>query len=59
MLCVAERTDLDEAAALILTQILSKHGLGARVAKKEDVSSSGIFRLDGADIASGLHLRAG
>lgn len=51
VLCVAERTDLDEAAALILTQILSKHGLGARVAKKEDVSSSGIFRLDGEGVA--------
>lgn len=51
VLCVAERTDLDEAAARILTQILSKHGLGARVAKKEDISSSGIFRLDGEGVA--------
>lgn len=51
VLCVAERTDLDEAAARILVQILSKHGLGSRVAKKEDISSSGIFRLDGEGIA--------
>ena len=51
VLCVAERTDLDEAAARILTQILSKHGLGARVAKKEDIASSGIFRLDGEGVA--------
>lgn len=51
VLCVAERSDLDEAAALILAQILSKHGLGARVAKKEDVSSAGIFRLDGEGVA--------
>lgn len=51
VLCVAERSDLDEAAALILAQILSKHGLGARVAKKEDVSSTGIFRLDGEGVA--------
>jgi predicted PurR-regulated permease PerM len=51
VLCVAERSDLDEAAALILAQILSKHGLGARVAKKEDVSSSGIFRIDSEGVA--------
>lgn len=51
VLCVAERTDLDEAAALILMQILSKHGLGARVAKKEDIANSGIFRLDGDGVA--------
>lgn len=51
VLCVAERSDLDEAAALILAQILSKHGLGARVAKKEDVSSAGIFRLDSEGVA--------
>ncbi len=51
VLCVAERTDLDEAAARILVQILSKHGLGARVTKKEDISSSGIFSLNGDGIA--------
>ena len=51
VLCVAERSDLDEAAALILAQILSKHGLGARVAKVEETSASSIFRLDGAGVA--------
>ena len=51
VLCVAERSDLDEAAAQILAQILSKHGLGARVAKKEEVSAAGIFRLDGDGVA--------
>lgn len=51
VLCVAERTDLDEAAARILVQILSKHGLGARVTKKEDISSSGIFSLNGDGVA--------
>lgn len=45
VLCVAERTDLDEAAARILAQILSKHGLGARVATKEETTSTEIFRL--------------
>lgn len=51
VLCVAERSNLDEAAALILAQILSKHGLGARVAKVEETSASSIFRLDGAGVA--------
>ena len=51
VLCVAERSDLDEAAARILVQILSKHGLGARVTKKEDISSSGIFSLNGDGVA--------
>ncbi len=51
VLCVAERTDLDEAAARILVQILSKHGLGARVGKKEEISSSEIFRLNGEGVA--------
>ncbi len=51
VLCVAERSDLDEAAARILVQILSKHGLGARVTKKEDISSSGIFGLNGDGVA--------
>ncbi len=51
VLCVAVRSDLDEAAALILAQILSKHGLRARVAKVEETSASGIFRLDDAGVA--------
>jgi predicted PurR-regulated permease PerM len=46
VLCVAERSDLDEAAAMLLAQVLSKHGLGARAARKEETSPSGIFRLD-------------
>ncbi|WP_439922812.1 AI-2E family transporter [Nitrobacter sp. JJSN] len=46
VLCVAERSDLDEAAAMFLAQILSKHGLGARAARKEETSPSGLFRLD-------------
>lgn len=50
VLCIAERSDLDEAAAMFLAQILSKHGLGARVARKEETSTSAIFQLDGAGI---------
>jgi predicted PurR-regulated permease PerM len=50
VLCVAERSDLDEAAAMLLAQILSKHGLGARTARKEETSTGGILRLDGAGV---------
>ena len=50
VLCVAERSDLDEAAAMLLAQILSKHGLAARAARKEETSTSGIFRLDGSGV---------
>jgi predicted PurR-regulated permease PerM len=51
VLCIAERSDLDEAAALILAQILTKHGLGARVAKKGDIAGPAIFRLDDEGVA--------
>jgi hypothetical protein len=50
VLCVAERSDLDEAAAMFLAQILSKHGLGARAARREETSTSGLFQLDGSDV---------
>lgn len=50
VLCVAERSDLDEAAAMCLAQILSKHGLEARAARKEETSTSGIFRLAGSGV---------
>jgi predicted PurR-regulated permease PerM len=50
VLCLAERSDLDEAAAMCLAQILSKHGLEARAARKEETSTSGIFRLDGSGV---------
>ena len=50
VLCVAQRTDLDEAAAMFLAEILSKHGLGARAARKEETSPSGIFQLDASGV---------
>lgn len=46
VLCVAERSDLDQAAAMFLAEILSKHGLGARAARKDETSPSGMFQLD-------------
>jgi predicted PurR-regulated permease PerM len=50
VLCVAERSALDEAAAMFLAEILSKHGLGARAARKEETSPSGIFQLDASGV---------
>jgi hypothetical protein len=46
VLCVAGRTGLDEAAARMLAQILSKHGLGARVEDAEALSTTNIFHLE-------------
>jgi predicted PurR-regulated permease PerM len=50
ILCAAGRNELDEAIAAMLAQLLGKHGLGARVAGAEALSTSGIFRLDTAEI---------
>ncbi|MCB1393113.1 MAG: AI-2E family transporter [Nitrobacter sp.] len=50
VLCVAQRSDLDEAAAMFLAEILSKHGLGARAARKEETSPSGISQLDASGV---------
>ena len=46
VLCVAGRTGLDEAAANMLAQILSQHGLGARVENAEALSTTNVIRLD-------------
>jgi len=48
--CVAGRGPLDEAAAIMLAQLLEKHGLGARVEGADAVAISNIFRLDTAGI---------
>jgi len=45
VLCLPERNDLDEAAAHMLAQILTKHGLGSRVGKRGDISPAGMSRL--------------
>jgi predicted PurR-regulated permease PerM len=50
VLCVAGRGPLDEAAAIMLAQLLEKHGLGARVEGADAVAMSNIFRLDTAGI---------
>ncbi len=46
ILCIAGRGALDEAAAAMLAQLLSKHGLGARVLSHGAVSRSAIANLD-------------
>jgi predicted PurR-regulated permease PerM len=50
ILCVASRTELDEAAARILAQLLSKYGLSARVLPWESVSGGNLAVLDAAGV---------
>ncbi|MCQ4162630.1 AI-2E family transporter [Roseomonas sp. GC11] len=52
VLCVAGRGPLDEASALLLAQILRKHGLGARVVPHAEVSR----RLAGQFVAPGARM---
>ena len=46
VLCVAGKGPLDEAASAMLAQLLSKHGMGARVGSYEEVSREEIDGLD-------------
>ncbi len=51
VLCIAGRGPLDDAAALMLSRLLAKHGLGARPVPHEAVSRSGIPMLDPSGVA--------
>jgi hypothetical protein len=51
VLCAAARGPLDEVAAMMLAQLLEKHGLGARVAGANALSPSNILGLETAGIA--------
>ena len=51
VLCVAGRSELDKAAATMLAQLLSKHGLNARVEGADALSNASIFRLDTKGVA--------
>jgi predicted PurR-regulated permease PerM len=51
ILCVAGRSPLDEAAALMLAQLLDKHGLRARVEGVEAISNTSIFHLETKGVA--------
>jgi hypothetical protein len=49
VLCIASRSPLDEAAALMLAQLLEKHGLPARVQSFADVASAKALKIDVTD----------
>jgi predicted PurR-regulated permease PerM len=51
VLCIAGRTALDEAVAIMLAQLCNAHGLAARVEGPEALLTANIFRLDSAGIA--------
>jgi predicted PurR-regulated permease PerM len=51
VLCAAGRGSLDEAAAMMLAQLLEKRGLGARVEGAEAIASSNILRLETSGVA--------
>jgi hypothetical protein len=51
VLCVAGRSLLDEAAAIMLAQLSTAHGLAARVEAAEALSTTNIFSLDTSGVA--------
>jgi hypothetical protein len=51
VLCIPGPSPLDEAAAVILAQILQKHGIGVQIKKYQTVSSENIFHLSGDGVA--------
>ncbi|MGJ4885534.1 MULTISPECIES: AI-2E family transporter [unclassified Bradyrhizobium] len=51
VLCVAGRTPIDEAAAVILAQLSSVHGLGAKVSGAEALSTANVIKLEPAGVA--------
>src|SRR4051812_37627290 len=51
VLCVAGRSLIDEAAAIMLVQLSTAHGLPARVEAAEALSTTNVFRLDTTGVA--------
>lgn len=51
VLCLAGRSPIDEAAAIMLGQLTTAHGLPSRVGGAEALSTSNIFRLETAGVA--------
>jgi predicted PurR-regulated permease PerM len=51
VLCVAGRSPLDEAAAIMLGQLSTAHGLAARVEGADALSTANVFRLDTTGVA--------
>jgi predicted PurR-regulated permease PerM len=52
VLCVAGRSLIDEAAAIMLGQLATAHGLPARVEGAEVLSTTNIFRLETTGVAA-------
>jgi predicted PurR-regulated permease PerM len=50
VLCIAGRGPLDEAAALLLVDMLEKYGVGAQVISSDQVSATQIDTLDVSDV---------
>ena len=50
ILCLAGRSLIDEAAALLFAQLSTAHGLAARIEGADALSSANVFRLDGAGV---------
>jgi predicted PurR-regulated permease PerM len=51
VLCVAGRSLIDEAAAIMLGQLSTAHGLAARIEAAEALSTTNVFRLDTSGVA--------
>jgi predicted PurR-regulated permease PerM len=51
VLCVAGRTPLDEAAAVLFSQLSNAHGLAARVEPADALSTANIGRLETSGVA--------
>jgi len=51
ILCIAGRTLLDEAAAIMFAQLCTAHGLAARVEESNALTTTIIFRLETAGVA--------
>ena len=51
VLCVAGRSPIDEAAAIMLSQLSTAHGLSARVEGADALSTANIFRLETEGVA--------
>jgi predicted PurR-regulated permease PerM len=61
VLCLAGRSLIDEAAAIMLAQLSTAHGLAARVEAADALSTTNVFRLEtnGVAIACLVYLDAG
>ncbi|MGY4411787.1 hypothetical protein ACVWW4_003523 [Bradyrhizobium sp. LB7.1] len=51
ILCLPGRSPIDEAAAIMLGQLTTAHGLPSRVEGSEALSTTNIFRLETAGVA--------